>query len=107
MAGLGYPGGPVVDRLARTGRVVEPFSVARFKGGSLDLSFSGLKTAVRDRLSALGFSPNTGVALRGPALAEGDAPARFATSSPRSRRPLWPSSRTASTVSSRRPLSRS
>jgi N6-L-threonylcarbamoyladenine synthase len=73
MAGLGYPGGPVVDRLARTGRVVEPFAVARFKGGSFDLSFSGLKTAVRDRLAALGFSPNTGVALRGPVLAEDDA----------------------------------
>ncbi|MCL4808363.1 MAG: tRNA (adenosine(37)-N6)-threonylcarbamoyltransferase complex transferase subunit TsaD, partial [Thermoanaerobaculia bacterium] len=39
MAGLGYPGGPVVDRLARSGRVAEPFAVARFKGGSLDLSF--------------------------------------------------------------------
>ncbi len=74
MAGLGYPGGPVVDRLARSGRVVEPFAVSRFKAGSVDLSFSGLKTAVRDRLTALGFSPNTGVALRGPALAEENAP---------------------------------
>ena len=74
MAGLGYPGGPVVDRLARSGRVVEPFAVPRFKGGSHDLSFSGLKTAVRDRLAGLGFAPNTGVALRGPALSEQDAP---------------------------------
>lgn len=31
-------------------------------------------TAVRDRLAALGFAPNTGVALRGPALPEEDAP---------------------------------
>jgi N6-L-threonylcarbamoyladenine synthase len=74
MAGLGYPGGPVVDRLARSGRIVEPFAVPRFKGGSVDLSFSGLKTAVRDRLAALGFAPNTGVALRGPVLPEEEAP---------------------------------
>lgn len=74
MAGLGYPGGPVVDRLARSGRVAEPFAVPRFKGGSVDLSFSGLKTGVRDRLAALGFAPNTGVALRGPVLPEEDAP---------------------------------
>mgnify|MGYP001130273321 FL=1 len=74
MAGLGYPGGPVVDRLARSGRAAWPFAVARFRGGAPDLSFSGLKTAVRDRLAALGFSPNTGVALRGPVRGEEDAP---------------------------------
>jgi len=47
LVGLGYPGGPVVDRLARTGnsRAV-PFSPPRMSDGSLDLSFSGFKTAV-------------------------------------------------------------
>jgi N6-L-threonylcarbamoyladenine synthase len=45
--GLGYPGGPAVDRRARTG---DPDAV-RFprpmlEPGSLDFSFSGLKTAV-------------------------------------------------------------
>ncbi len=47
LVGLGYPGGPVVDRLARTGnsRAV-PFSSPRMSDGSLDLSFSGFKTAV-------------------------------------------------------------
>jgi N6-L-threonylcarbamoyladenine synthase len=44
---LGYPGGPLMDRLARHGnpRAVE-FGRVRMKGNSLDFSFSGLKTAV-------------------------------------------------------------
>jgi N6-L-threonylcarbamoyladenine synthase len=45
--GLGYPGGPILDRLARLG---DPeacrFTVARFTDGSADFSFSGLKSAV-------------------------------------------------------------
>jgi N6-L-threonylcarbamoyladenine synthase len=45
--GLGYPGGPVIDRLASEG---DPGSIAfprtRLEPGSLDFSFSGLKTAV-------------------------------------------------------------
>jgi N6-L-threonylcarbamoyladenine synthase len=44
---LGYPGGPLVDALAQTG---DPHSVrlprAYLEEGSLDTSFSGLKTAV-------------------------------------------------------------
>jgi len=47
MMGLGYPGGKVIDQLARTG---DPkaicFPRARLKKGSYDFSFSGLKTAV-------------------------------------------------------------
>ncbi|MCL6580070.1 MAG: tRNA (adenosine(37)-N6)-threonylcarbamoyltransferase complex transferase subunit TsaD [Firmicutes bacterium] len=45
--GLGYPGGPAIDRLAARGdpRAV-PFPRARLEPGSLDFSFSGLKTAV-------------------------------------------------------------
>ncbi len=61
MAGLGYPGGPVVDRLACKGRSRQPLPVPRFSDGSLDFSFSGLKTAVRDRLRALGLRPQTGL----------------------------------------------
>jgi N6-L-threonylcarbamoyladenine synthase len=45
--GLGYPGGPAIDRLARSG---DPSAVrfprARLKRGRFDLSFSGFKTAV-------------------------------------------------------------
>ena len=63
LLGLGYPGGPVIDRLAREGRDdAFDFPVARMTHvdrnapelkGDLDFSFSGLKTAVarfvRDR----------------------------------------------------------
>ncbi len=44
--GLGYPGGPAIDRLAITG---DPTAIAfprAMPGASLDFSFSGLKTAV-------------------------------------------------------------
>jgi N6-L-threonylcarbamoyladenine synthase len=48
LLGLGYPGGPVIDRLAAKG---DPkgirFSPVKMSDGSLDFSFSGLKTAVR------------------------------------------------------------
>jgi N6-L-threonylcarbamoyladenine synthase len=47
LLGFGYPGGPVIDRLAPHGdpRAVK-FTLARMKGNTLDFSFSGLKTAV-------------------------------------------------------------
>ncbi|MEX1008924.1 MAG: tRNA (adenosine(37)-N6)-threonylcarbamoyltransferase complex transferase subunit TsaD [Acidimicrobiia bacterium] len=43
--GLGYPGGPAIDRLAATG---DPAAIRfpRAMPGELDLSFAGLKTAV-------------------------------------------------------------
>jgi N6-L-threonylcarbamoyladenine synthase len=45
--GLGYPGGPVIDRLAREGDATAfRFPRARLKRGRFDLSFSGFKTAV-------------------------------------------------------------
>jgi len=45
--GFGYPGGPVIDRLAGFGnpRAIR-FPIAKMKGNGLDFSFSGLKTAV-------------------------------------------------------------
>ncbi len=47
MLGLDYPGGPRVDRLAQTGdERAHDFPVSRLSQGSLDFSFSGLKTAV-------------------------------------------------------------
>lgn len=47
LLGFGYPGGPIIDRLAPYGnpRAVR-FTLARMKGNTLDFSFSGLKTAV-------------------------------------------------------------
>ena len=45
--GLGYPGGPAIDRLARNGNPkAVRFPRARMKRGRFDLSFSGFKTAV-------------------------------------------------------------
>lgn len=45
--GLGYPGGPKVEALAREGNAEAiPFPEVDFGGGCLDFSFSGVKTAV-------------------------------------------------------------
>lgn len=72
LLGLGYPGGPAVDRLAREG---DPYAVAfprpRVEGAPFDFSFSGLKTAVRRYVARppLLFSPREGgreISLRPP-----------------------------------------
>ncbi len=64
MLGLGYPGGPVIERLAREGdsRAVR-FSVPRMGDGRPDFSFSGLKTAITKHVREAGIVP----------LASGDA----------------------------------
>jgi N6-L-threonylcarbamoyladenine synthase len=47
MLGLSYPGGPVIERLAREGDAEKiKFPVAKISDGRPDFSFSGLKTAV-------------------------------------------------------------
>jgi N6-L-threonylcarbamoyladenine synthase len=43
--GLGYPGGPVIDKLAKSGNP-KAFQFTKPKVGDLDFSFSGLKTAI-------------------------------------------------------------
>ena len=57
---LGYPGGPVVDRLAADG---DPQAVAfpRPSPGGLDWSFSGLKTAVRTHVLRSGRASDADV----------------------------------------------
>jgi len=47
LLGFGYPGGPILDKLAPFGnpRAVK-FTLTKMKGNELDFSFSGLKTAV-------------------------------------------------------------
>ena len=42
--GLGYPGGPVIDKLAQTGDPTA-FKFAKPRVNGLDFSFSGLKTS--------------------------------------------------------------
>lgn len=45
-----YPGGPGLDKMARASRTSFRLPVAKMKDGSLDFSFSGLKTAVANAL---------------------------------------------------------
>jgi N6-L-threonylcarbamoyladenine synthase len=53
LLGLEYPGGPAIDRLARQGNPAAiAFPRAYLKKGSLDFSFSGLKTALLYTLQA-------------------------------------------------------
>jgi N6-L-threonylcarbamoyladenine synthase len=58
MLGLGYPGGPVIEKLARAGnpRAV-PFALPRMSDGRPDFSFSGLKTAVAKYVRESGLAP--------------------------------------------------
>ncbi|MFH1824207.1 MAG: tRNA (adenosine(37)-N6)-threonylcarbamoyltransferase complex transferase subunit TsaD [Candidatus Firestonebacteria bacterium] len=46
LLGLGYPGGPYIEKLAKDSKKSYKFPEAIMKDGSLDFSFSGLKTAV-------------------------------------------------------------
>ncbi len=56
LLGFGYPGGPVIDRLAPYGDpAAVRFTFARMKGNALDFSFSGLKTAVLRWVQARGM----------------------------------------------------
>jgi N6-L-threonylcarbamoyladenine synthase len=67
MLGLGYPGGPIIERLAKegdAGRV--KFPQAKISDGRPDLSFSGLKTAVARYVRESGIEP----------VANGDAPSQ-------------------------------
>jgi N6-L-threonylcarbamoyladenine synthase len=54
LLGLGYPGGPVIERLARDGRP-GAFDFPRGLGrrNEMDFSFSGLKTSLRYRLEKM------------------------------------------------------
>jgi N6-L-threonylcarbamoyladenine synthase len=54
---LGYPGGPVIEKLAAGGDPNRfPFARPRMKDASLDFSFSGLKTAALKWIAVTGMS---------------------------------------------------
>jgi N6-L-threonylcarbamoyladenine synthase len=58
LLGLGYPGGPIIDRLADGANAdAVPFTIARMKDGSRDFSFSGIKTAVLLHVRREGVAP--------------------------------------------------
>jgi N6-L-threonylcarbamoyladenine synthase len=58
LLGLPYPGGPQIDRWAQSGNPTR-FELPRgmLRSGDGDMSFSGLKTAVRYLLPRIGYSP--------------------------------------------------
>jgi N6-L-threonylcarbamoyladenine synthase len=66
LLGLGYPGGPLVEKLAATGRA-DAFAFPRHAGprDALDFSFSGLKTSLRYQLEKM---PAGDIAARTPDL---------------------------------------
>ncbi len=49
--GIGYPGGPVIDKLAKEGEETYELPRVMLEPGSYDFSFSGLKTAVLNELN--------------------------------------------------------
>ncbi len=56
LLGLGYPGGPIIDRLAQgANERAYTFPKAQMKDRSLDFSFSGIKTAVRRQAQLAGL----------------------------------------------------
>jgi N6-L-threonylcarbamoyladenine synthase len=58
LMGLGYPGGPALSLLARTGRAdAYPLPRPLLHSGNLDFSFAGLKTAVLTQHRKLGPVP--------------------------------------------------
>ncbi len=68
MLGLGYPGGPAIERLARKGDPTKvKFTQAKISDGRPDLSFSGLKTAVSRYIRENNIQP----------LANGDEPTQM------------------------------
>lgn len=65
LLGLGYPGGPIIDRIARDGnpkafRFTRPKmnSGSSFEVGEFDFSFSGIKTAVMMEVKSSGGAPS-------------------------------------------------
>jgi N6-L-threonylcarbamoyladenine synthase len=72
MLALGYPGGPVIDRLAAHGNAqAVRFNEPRMSGNVFDFSFSGIKTAVLYHLRRNAqLEPE--IAARRQALARGD-----------------------------------
>lgn len=59
LMGLGYPGGPVIDRLAAGDGPAVEFPQALRRRDSYEFSFSGVKTAVAQHLAGLGREPDT------------------------------------------------
>lgn len=58
LLGLGYPGGPIIEKLAREGNSnAVKFAIPRMGDNRPDFSFSGLKTAVQKYVRESGLQP--------------------------------------------------
>jgi N6-L-threonylcarbamoyladenine synthase len=58
LLGLGYPGGPIIEKLAKEGNPkAVKFALPRMGDGRPDFSFSGLKTAVTKYVRESGLKP--------------------------------------------------
>lgn len=69
--GLPYPGGPHVERVAKSGDATRfAFPMAQFKDDSADFSFSGLKAGAIRLARELGLEQKEGVAEESPLLAD-------------------------------------
>jgi N6-L-threonylcarbamoyladenine synthase len=69
MLGLGYPGGPIIEKLAREGDAAKvKFPQAKISDGRPDLSFSGLKTAVARYIRENDIVPHAGDGEPGQAI---------------------------------------
>jgi N6-L-threonylcarbamoyladenine synthase len=78
MLGLGYPGGPVIDRLAREGNpAAVRFPRSFLEDGSYDFSFSGIKTAVLYYLRDNGLLPAAGERRKEGSIPVADLAASF------------------------------
>jgi N6-L-threonylcarbamoyladenine synthase len=76
MLGLGYPGGPVIEKLAREGNSnFVRFTMPKISDGRPDFSFSGLKTAVSKFIRENGIEPT--LAGSGPSQQIKDLAASF------------------------------
>lgn len=59
MLGLGYPGGPLIDKFAEEGKIeFHKFPKAVIKNSKYDFSFSGIKTSVLYFLKEIDFEKN-------------------------------------------------
>jgi N6-L-threonylcarbamoyladenine synthase len=62
MLGLGYPGGPIIEKIAQSGNPkAVKFTKAKISDGRPDLSFSGLKTAVSRHIRDEGITSGENV----------------------------------------------
>jgi len=64
MLDLGFPGGPAVEKRAREGAIGKfTFPISKFKDGSLDFSFSGIKTSLLYQLFGQGCTRDAGLKI--------------------------------------------